>query len=181
MICQSLGYSAAVRRTQWLTESEQAAWQPIAELLLVLPSHLEEPLHAHGLTFFDYTVLVVLSHADDRTMPMSELAHLASGSLSRTSHRARRLEQRDLLRRHPCPDDGRVTLVTLTDAGYQTLTDAAPSHVESVRRIVFDALTSQQSAELGRLATTILGHITPNSPWVKAAAGAIAVQDQPVE
>ena len=69
--------------------------------------------------------------------------------------------------------------MTMTDTGYQTLTDAAPSHVESVRRSVFDPLTSQQSVELGRLATTILEHITPNSPWVKAAASRRGRENRP--
>lgn len=154
-----------MRDTRWLTEEETEAWRPLAALVLLLPSHFEEPLQAHGLSFFEYSLLVVLSHAADRTMPMSELAHLANGSLSRTSHTARRMEQRDLLERHRCPDDGRVTLVTLTDNGYRQLTKAAPSHVESVRRTIFDALTPSQAMELGQLATTVLSHIAPSGPW----------------
>lgn len=154
----------------WLSEDETNAWRPLAVLVLLLPAHLEEAVQAHGLTFFEYSVLVVLSSAPDRTMPMSDLAHLANGSLSRTSHGARRLEKRGLLERHRCPDDGRVTLVTLTDDGYQQLTRAAPSHVRSVRHAVFDALTPEQAAELGRLTTTILTHLAPLGPWADDAA-----------
>ncbi|MEL6986071.1 MAG: MarR family transcriptional regulator [Actinomycetota bacterium] len=155
--------------TRWLNHQEIESWRPLAAMLLLLPSHLEEPLQAHGLTFFEYSVLVVLSHADDRTLPMSEVAHLAFGSLSRTSHSARRLQERGLLERHRCPDDGRVTLVTLTPQGYQHLTDAAPSHVESVRSAIFDALTPEQSTELGELITTVLIHLAPNGPWATGA------------
>ena len=158
---------------RWLSNDEQAAWRPLAELVLVLPSHLEESLRADGLTFFEYTQLVVLSHAADQTMPMTELAHLANGSLSRTSHSSRRLEQRGLVARQQCPDDGRVTLVTLTDEGYQQLAKAAPSHVESVRRAIFDTLTPQQTKQLGQLATAILEHIAPNSPWVTGTNAAL--------
>ncbi len=169
---------------RWLTEDETEAWRPLAALVLLLPSHFEEPLQAHGLSFFEYSVLVVLSHATDWTMPMSEVAHLANGSLSRTSHTARRMEQRDLLERHRCPDDGRVTLVTLTDNGYQQLTEAAPSHVESVRRTIFDALTPRQATELGQLATTILTNLAPSGPWADEASytnGTVSVFVEVVE
>ncbi len=159
------GNLASMGERQWLSEEETGAWRPLAALVLLLPSHLEEAVQAHGLTFFEYSVLVVLSGAPDRTMPMSELAHLANGSLSRTSHGARRLENRGLVERHRCPNDGRVTLVTLTDVGYQRLANAAPDHVTSVRHAIFDALTPQQAAELARLTTTILTHLAPAGPW----------------
>ena len=133
--------------------------------MLLLPGYLDEALQAHGLTFFEYSVLVVLSGASDWTKPTSEVAHLANGSLSRTSHGARRLEQRGLLTRHRCPADGRVTLLTLTEEGLQKLTDAAPAHVESVRRAIFDALEPEQAAELGRLTRMVLTHLQPTGPW----------------
>ena len=150
---------------RWLTDDEIESWRPLAALLLLLPPYLEEAVQVHRLTFFEYSVLVVLSDAPDRTMPMSELAHLANGSLSRTSHGARRLEERGLLSRSRCPDDGRVTLVTLTDDGHRQLVDAAPAHVESVRSAIFDALAPEQAADLGHLAEIILNHIQPSGPW----------------
>ena len=154
-----------VAEPRWLTDDEIESWKPLAGLVLLLPGYLDEAVQAHGFTFFEYAVLVVLSDAPDRTMPMSEVAHLANGSLSRTSHGARRLEQRGLLRRHRCPDDGRVTLVTLTDEGHRQLAEAAPAHVESVRQAIFDVLTPEQAAEFGRLTTIVLSHLEPAGPW----------------
>ena len=151
--------------TRWLSDDEIEAWRPLAALTLLLPPHLDEALQPHGLSFFEYSVLVVLSGESDRTMPMSALAHLANGSLSRTSHGARRMEERGLLTRSRCADDGRVTLVTLTDDGHQKLVDAAPAHVESVRTAIFDALTPDQAADLGHLVEIILNHIHPTGPW----------------
>ena len=151
--------------TRWLTDDEIDSWKPLAGLVLLLPGYLDEAVQTHGLTFFEYSLLVVLSGAPDRTKPTSEVAHLANGSLSRTSHGARRLERRGLLRRHRCPTDGRVTLLTLTDEGQRRLADAAPAHVESVRRAIFDALEPEQAAELGRLTTIVLTHLHPNGPW----------------
>lgn len=150
---------------RWLTDDEIDSWKPLAALVLLLPPYLEEAVQEHGLTFFEYSVLVVLADAPDRTMPMSEIAHLANGSLSRTSHGARRLEEQGLLSRSRCPDDGRVTLVTLTDDGHRRLVDAAPAHVESVRSAIFDALIPEQATDLGHLVEIILNHIQPTGPW----------------
>lgn len=156
---------SAMGETRWLSDDEIKAWRPLAALALLLPPRLEESLQAHGLTFFEYSVLVVLADAQDRTAPMSELAHLAGGSLSRTSHSARRLEQRGVLQRSQCPTDRRVTLVSLTDEGQQLLVEAAPNHVEAVRSVIFDVLTPSQAKELGQHVTTILTNLAPTGPW----------------
>ncbi len=153
---------------RWLNHDESKSWRPLSALLFVLPPHLEEAVQVHGLTYYEYYVLVVLSTAPERTMPMSDLAMLANGSLSRTSHGARRLERRGLLRRHRCPEDGRVTLVTLTDEGHDLLVAAAPAHVESVRKAVFDVLDPDEAAELGRLAAKVINEINPTGPWARA-------------
>ena len=156
-----------VSDTRWLSGDEIDDWKPVAALVLLMPGYLDEAIQESGLTFFEYSVLVALSSAPDRTKPTSEVAHLANGSLSRTSHGARRLEQRGLLRRHRCPTDGRVTLLTLTDEGQRQLADAAPAHVESVRHAIFDVLAPEQAAELGRLTTAILRNLHPTGPWAE--------------
>ncbi len=57
-----------------------------------------------------------------------------------------------MLTRRPDPADGRSTLATLTDDGWDVVSAAAPGHVAAVRRLVFDALTPEQTqllAEIG--------------------------------
>lgn len=150
--------------TRWLTPDELDAWIPLAGLALFLPGYLDEALKPHGMTFFEYSTLSALSQADDHTWPMTSLAHLANGSLSRMSHTTRRLEQRGWVRRSPCPADRRVTLVSLTEQGHRTLVDAAPVHVESVRRAVFDVLTPAQVPHLARIGRSIVETINPGGP-----------------
>ena len=154
--------------TRWLSPDELDAWIPLAGLALFLPGYLDEALKPHGLTFFEYSTLSALSHADDRTLPMTSLAHLANGSLSRMSHTTRRLEQRSWLRRAACPDDRRVTLVSLTEQGHRTLVDAAPVHVESVRRAVFDVLAPDQVPQLARIGRSVVESINPGGPPPRA-------------
>ncbi|MEM9034538.1 MAG: MarR family transcriptional regulator [Actinomycetota bacterium] len=151
--------------TRWLSEDEVQAWRPLAAMLLLLPPHLGAALQPHGLTFFEYSTLVVLDASEDRTRSMTELAVLSNGELSRTSHSAKRLEQRGLIRRHRCPTDRRVTLVSLTEDGLALLAAAAPGHVESVRDAVFDALTPDEAIQLGRLAGNVMRRLDPDGPW----------------
>ena len=103
----------------WLSADEKEAWTGLVSLVLLLPGRLEAPLqHAAGVSLFEYLTLSHISEAPGRRLRMSELAHLANGSLSRLSNVVKRFEQRGWVERSPDPDDGRYTLAALTDAGY---------------------------------------------------------------
>ncbi|MEW2446240.1 MarR family transcriptional regulator [Streptomyces parvulus] len=140
-------------KLRWLDEQEKAAWTGLISLVLLLPGKLEPPLRQeHGLTLFEYLVLSHLSEAPRRTLRMGELAFLASGSLSRLSNVVKRCEQRGWIARTPDPADGRYTLASLTDAGYEVVHLAAPTHLRSVRRTVLDALNTTDQKALARIA-----------------------------
>ncbi|WP_370439732.1 MarR family winged helix-turn-helix transcriptional regulator [Kineococcus halophytocola] len=134
--------------------------------MTALPAALDGQLQREsGLTHFEYWVLSALSEAPDRTLRMGCLAGSANGSLSRLSHVAGRLERRGLLRRRPDPGDGRVTLATLTDAGRDAVVAAAPGHVDAVRRLVFDALTPEQTRQLLEIGDRVVRSVeTERSP-----------------
>ncbi len=155
----------------WLTPEELRAWRLFISVANLLPRQLEAPLRAHGLTFFEYSVMAGLSDAPDRSLPMSRLAEWSNGSLSRLSHVVSRLERRGLVCRRPCPDDGRVTLATLTDAGQALMVAAAPDHVANVRELVVDRLDPEQLTALTAACGTILdgiGLVVP-PPWEVAS------------
>jgi DNA-binding MarR family transcriptional regulator len=138
---------------RWLDEQEKAAWTGLISLVLLLPAKLESPLRQeHGLTLFEYLVLSHLSEAPQRKLRMGELAFLASGSLSRLSNVTKRCEQRGWVVRTPDPADGRYTLAELTDAGFDIVRLAAPTHLRSVRRIVLDSLNTTDQKALARIA-----------------------------
>jgi DNA-binding MarR family transcriptional regulator len=108
------------------------------------------------MSHFEYQVLAGLSDAAERTMRMSDLAGFTEGSLPRLSQVVGRLERRGWVARRPDPTDGRYTLATLTDDGFTELERAAPGHVEAVRRLVFDPLSSTQHAQLATIGRAIL-------------------------
>src|ERR1700689_3629387 len=101
----------------------------------------------------------MLSDSPERRMRMSSLAEVTNASLSRLSRVVTRLESRLLVRREPEPTDGRFTNAVLTEAGFQTLVEAAPGHVALVRSLVIDVLSPEQLRRLGRDADRIMTRI----------------------
>ena len=150
----------ATGEPRWLTDDEQRTWRNLAAVVLRLPAELEGQLQRDaGLSHFEYWVIAMLSEAPDRARRLSHLAHECNASLSRLSHVVTRLEKRGWVVREPCPEDARATMAVLTDAGWDTVVEAAPGHVDTVRRLVFDGLDTDEVAELGRLCGAILDHI----------------------
>jgi DNA-binding MarR family transcriptional regulator len=142
---------------RWLSADEQAAWRQLVQLLFRLPGALDAELQRDaGISSFEYMVLSGLSEAENRTLRMSDLAVMAAGSLSRLSHVVSRLEKRGWVRREPCPGDGRFVNAVLTDDGWDKVVATAPGHVESVRRLVVDALSPQELIALGSACGQIL-------------------------
>ncbi|WP_431997672.1 MarR family winged helix-turn-helix transcriptional regulator [Streptomyces fungicidicus] len=146
---------------RWLNGQEKAAWTGLISLVLLLPGKLESPLREeHGITLFEYLVLSHLSEAPRRQLRMGELAFLASGSLSRLSNVIKRCEQRGWVVRAPDPADGRYTLAALTDAGFDIVRQAAPTHLRAVRGLVLDSLNTADQKALARIAEKM--RIVPN-------------------
>nr|WP_296074370.1 MarR family transcriptional regulator [uncultured Actinoplanes sp.] len=117
-----------------LTETEQKAWRTFIESSWALHTHLEEDLRAQtGLSMNDYHVLVVLSEAPNRRLRMGELAGRLVFSPSRITYQINSMVKRRLVRKQPCPDDGRGQEAVLTDEGMQALEAAAPLHLITVR------------------------------------------------
>jgi DNA-binding MarR family transcriptional regulator len=147
---------------RWLDDEERAAWLSLVSVLIKLPAALDAQLQRDaGLSHFEYNVLAALSEVPGGSLRMSVLAAHADGSLPRLSQVIARLERRGLVRRTPDPDDGRYTLAVLTDAGRDAVTAAAPGHVETVRRLVFDPLTKARTRQLLDICRRVLAAVDP--------------------
>lgn len=146
--------------TRWLTDDELQSWLKLAGVMLKLNPALDSQLQRDSdLTHFGYLCLAMLSEKDDRMLRMSDLAGRTNASLSRLSHVITKLENRGLVERLPCESSRRVTMVRLTDAGHDVLVEAAPSHVETVRSLVYDGLSEQDVADLHRLMSHVLARL----------------------
>jgi DNA-binding MarR family transcriptional regulator len=155
------GYRRIVSTTvTWLDQGEQRAWRAFLRLQGQLSARLNRQLQSEsGLSLADYEVLVQLSEAPEGRLRPYALQRALQWEQSRLSHHLGRMQRRGLVAREECADDGRGTLITLTDAGRSAIQAAAPGHVAAVRRLLFDALTADDVAALERLTTRVLDRL----------------------
>lgn len=159
--------------TRWLDDEELDAWIRLIAVVELLPGVLDTQLRRDsGLSHYEYLVLAMLSEAQDRRLRMTALAARTNATLARLSHVVTRLEGRGLVRRSPCPEDGRATNAMLTEAGWDAVVAAAPGHVETVRTAVFDGLTRDQVGQLGAVAGAILARVDPEGRMTPPARAA---------
>lgn len=150
---------------RWLTHSEQESWRAWIEASLLLTDRLSRDIQAqHGLTFADYEILVWLSEAPERRLRMSELARRALSSRSRLSHQIDRMERAGLVTREVCTEDRRGSFAVLTDAGWRTISAAAPDHVASVRANLVDILSPEEFAALGAACRKVADALQESAP-----------------
>lgn len=148
--------------TRWLSAHEQDVWKRTAAVLELLPAALDGQLaRDEDLTHFEYFVLASLSEVPDRTLRITALASQTNATLPRLSRVLTGLEKKALVERSECREDRRAKNVTLTDAGWSKLEGAAPGHVEFVRGMVFDQLTSEQVAQLSEITSQLLKQLDP--------------------
>jgi DNA-binding MarR family transcriptional regulator len=151
---------------RWLNADERRAWLALLSINTLLPAALDTQLQAAGkLSLFDYNVLAMLSEAEGRFLPMSELAARTSASLSRLSHVVTKLQRRGWVEREAHPGDARVTVAHLTESGMDTIVSLAPGHVGAVRTLMLDAMTDDDVADLARIGEKIVARLDDNH-WI---------------
>ncbi|MGB8406727.1 MAG: MarR family winged helix-turn-helix transcriptional regulator [Mycobacterium sp.] len=140
----------------WLTPPQQRAWVAFMHVQLRMNYEINNQLQRDsGLSLADYHVMNPLSMAPDNRMQVTDLAGLIGWERSRLSHHLRRLTERGFTERVQSADDGRATDAVLTKKGMAALEEAAPGHVEHVRKLFFDSLPEDLIAPF----TAALEHI----------------------
>jgi len=152
-----------VRDDPWLSDEQQHVWRSYLRLTSQLNERIERDMQqAAKMPHAYYLILAMLSEAPERTLRMTNLAQRTNATLTRLSHVVRRLEDRSLVERFPCPEDGRATNTRLTAAGWDAVVAAAPGHVATVRAEVIDALTPEQVDQLSQIAEALLRRLDPD-------------------
>lgn len=142
---------------RWLDDREQRAWRTYLDMHSQLTARLHQQLQADaGLSLADFDVLVQLTDHDDERARVVELAQALQWEKSRLSHHLARMQKRDLVARQDCPDDARGAFVALTTTGRDAIERAAPAHVNTVRDLVFDQLTTEQVTAMHAIAEQVL-------------------------
>lgn len=170
-LVQVLNNNYTVRMTtRWLTPEEQRAWRAYVAASSLLEDALDRQLQQEaGLPHLYYSVLAALSEAPDRRMRMTDLAEHLKITRSRLTYVVTRLEKDGVVRREDCQWDKRGSVAVLTDEGMALLERAAPGHVETVRKAVFDHLSPEQIGQFEEICAVIATAIQGGDP--RAAVG----------
>lgn len=151
--------------TQWLTPEQQQVWRSFIVGTTLLNATLDRELRdGHGISLAEYEVLVRLSEQDSRCLRMAELAHSLSHSRSRVTHMIKRMERLGLVERRPADADRRGVEAVMTATGYQRLVEAAPTHVDGVRRHFVERGSEADYAATGRLMSAVCDHLLAETP-----------------
>ena len=135
----------------WLTDDEQLLWRLLLDAERAANRCIEETLQSgHQITAPEFSVLVALSEAEEGKLRLRDLCCQLRWDRSRTSHQVTRMERRGLIEKCKCEGDARGVLVKLTDDGMKRLKMAAPDHVESVRRVIFNNIDDDDVEVLTR-------------------------------
>jgi DNA-binding MarR family transcriptional regulator len=142
-----------------MRSGELATWRALIDITNELRRILGTDLQETGLSPGDYQVLLALSEAERRRLRSSDLAAIIDWERSRLSHHLGRMEQRGLIRRHPCALDSRGAEVALTEDGVRMFRGATAPHMRSIKRHFADALTPQQFEALSGVLQALREHL----------------------
>src|SRR3954469_2537007 len=125
---------AASQTSVNLSAVELGAWRGLLRVHTALVKALDAELTAaHDLPLSSYEVLITLDSAPNRKRRMAELADSTLLSRSGMTRLVDRLEDKGLLERDTCTDDGRGCFAVLTEKGAELLKSARPTHLDGVR------------------------------------------------
>jgi DNA-binding MarR family transcriptional regulator len=147
-------------QVRWLTPEQERLWRRWLTLNARLSATLHTELHDDaGLSMPDYEVLVHLTDNPEGRIRVTDLARLLQWERSRLSHHVTRMERRRLVQRVECAEDGRGAFIVITPQGRSAIEQAAPHHVNTVRRLIFDALTPEEVDAFATIVDKALTHL----------------------
>ena len=128
-----------------------AAWSAFLRAHARVIRDLERELQVEQrMALTDYDVLVQLANAEDRRLRMSELAERLLLSRSGATRLVDRLVAQGLVERVMCDVDRRGLWASLTEAGYDRLRQASPTHLRGVAEHFLDRLSGDDLAAMER-------------------------------
>ena len=132
-----------------MTEQQLRTWQKLHVSVERLRREVGREWRQHGcLSEAEFTVLAHLVVGGRQGMRPGECAQAMGWDSSRLAHQLRRLEERSMVVRTPAEDDGRATVVQLTEQGRRAHRAAVGPHLRAAKTWFADALTEQQSLAL---------------------------------
>lgn len=138
------------------------AWRRYFEASQLVITRLDEALRTEtGSDLGEFNMLVSLAEAPERTLTLSALARRVVFSIPRMSYRVNQLLERGWVTKRACPNDGRASEVTLTDAGLERLRHIGSVHREHIAQIFDASLDLTEAETLAELTERMRARLTP--------------------
>lgn len=127
------------------------AWEALFRAQVAVLRDISVGFPTDQLTIVEYDVLFNLSKLPDWSARPRDLTPLLLVSQPSVSRMLDRLVERGLVTKSPDPVDGRGTVVTLTQAGYDLFRRVAAQHSEAIAKRFGDRLDDAELAQLVEL------------------------------
>jgi len=143
----------------WDPESTAAFW--INRASRVLLRSFDARLRPFGFAMSHLPVLRAL--VDGRSLPQKELVHLAQVEQATMAEMLVRMERDGVVERQPNPDDGRGTLLSLTDQARARIPKGMAALLEAEREAM-EGLTDAEKTLLRELLQRVVRNVESRSP-----------------
>ncbi|MFZ4893749.1 MarR family winged helix-turn-helix transcriptional regulator [Plantibacter sp. Mn2098] len=133
------------------------AWEALFRAQVDVMRHLSHEFPNQGISLNEYDVLLTMSREPDRRIRLRDLNTQVLLSQPSISRLVDRLVARGFVGKCPDPDDGRGTLVRMTDEGYSVFRKVAVQHGASIAERVSTALSPEEMSTLAALSNKLRG------------------------
>ncbi len=152
----------------FLDADRERAWRAVLKGYALLAARLDADLRTHAdMSLIDYDVLVQLSEAPQRRLPMAGLARAVVYSRSGLTRLIDSLESRGLVARERSGSDRRSWYAVLTDDGLKALRDAWPMHAARVRDHFAAHTSPAQARTLAKVFGSIIADLAPDDQTLR--------------
>jgi DNA-binding MarR family transcriptional regulator len=139
------------------------AWTRLQRMHVRLTDRINREINREtGLSQADFEILCALIQQPDTPVRALALRCGLEWEKSRLSHQLRRMEQRGLVTRETCEEDGRSVIVRVTVTGRSLAEAARCRYVSALHEHFAGTLTADQVAALDEVSTTILEKLGDN-------------------
>lgn len=114
----------------------------LGRALQALERSVRPHLAQFGLGLTEFAVLEVLYHKG--ALPLGEIRDRILVTGASTTYVVRKLEDRGLMRRRPCPEDQRIVFGELTAKGRALIDEVFPAHVDRLQQAMAGLSVSQK-------------------------------------
>lgn len=121
----------------------------LTRTLEAIKNRVKEDIKSFGLNPTEFAVLeLIYNKGEQPIQKIGEKVLIASSSIT---YVVDKLEKKKLLERKPCPDDRRIILASITQAGTEWMDDIFPKHKVAIQEILGGLETQEKEQMMHQL------------------------------